>query len=696
MLMNHSAKSSIASLPSLKELDLPPMGSGRQTQALSLFSFFFLSVFFQESIFRCFVYGRFLEISILFTSLFSLVAAGIFSLVCTLGSEKWNRALSLLFSLIVFLLYGTQLVYFDCFKVPLALYSVGQVSQIADFSADILVFIWKNFLKLGLLLLPALLMLLFGRKLGLYRRIRPKGRGTLFGVTLASYLTVLVILLSLGTGNAAHNLYFNINDNETAQRTFGVLTNLRLEMQRLVFGFEEHIPENFEDFSILPSAPVSSADVETPPKVQPPKPDVPETPVEYPPNITAIDFDRFLEDTSNRVTKEMHEYFQGVEPTLKNEYTGLFKGDNLIVLTGESFSTLAVHEKYTPTLYKLSHEGFRFREFYNPVWGVSTSDGEYVASTGLLPKSNTWSFYRSADNFMPFGLGNQFLKQGGYTQPRAYHNHTYTYYKRHLSHPNMGYLYKGLGKGLEVKRVWPESDLEMMEKTIPEYIAENRFHAYYMTVSGHMFYSFSGNAMAARNREAVADAPYSEEAKAYLAANIELDKALAYLLEALEKAGKLENTVIVLSGDHYPYGLGKAAMDELAGKTVEENFGLYNSTLILWKQGMEPIDIKKPASSLDILPTISNLFGLEYDSRLMAGRDILSTCDSLVIFKDRSWLTDKATYNAKTTEVVCRTAEEVSDDYVRAINREVANRFKYSTLILEQDYYGTVYGASGE
>ena len=78
----------------------------------------------------------------------------------------------------------------------------------------------------------------------------------------------------------------------------------------------------------------------------------------------------------------------------------------------------------------------------------------------------------------------------------AYHNHTYTYYGRHISHPNLGYVYKGLGNGLDVKESWPESDLEMIEKTVPEYMNSQPFHTYYMTVSGHMQYSFTGNYIA--------------------------------------------------------------------------------------------------------------------------------------------------------------------------------------------------------
>ena len=89
----------------------------------------------------------------------------------------------------------------------------------------------------------------------------------------------------------------------------------------------------------------------------------------------------------------------------------------------------------TPTLWKLSHEGIICDNFYTPLWGVSTSDGEYVTTTGLIPKPGVWSYSESADNYMPFGFGNQFQKLGYRTL--AYHDYLYTYYDRNLSHPNM-------------------------------------------------------------------------------------------------------------------------------------------------------------------------------------------------------------------------------------------------------------------
>lgn len=176
---------------------------------------------------------------------------------------------------------------------------------------------------------------------------------------------------------------------------------------------------------------------------------------------------------------------------------------------------------------------------------MSTSDGEYVATNGLLPKPGVWSFSESGKNDVPFVMGHQ-LKKLGY-QSFAYHNHSYDYYDRHISHPNMGYEYKALGNGLDVNPTWPESDLEMMELSINDYIDKEPFHAYYMTVSGHLLYTFDGNMMAYKHRNKVKHLPYSDQAKAYLATQIELDLALQYLLEQLEQHHVADRTLIVMS-----------------------------------------------------------------------------------------------------------------------------------------------------
>ena len=164
-------------------------------------------------------------------------------------------------------------------------------------------------------------------------------------------------------------------------------------------------------------------------------------PITYENNVLDIDFDTLIANESNKTLLAMHNYFKNVTPTAKNEFTGKYEGYNLIVLTAEAFSHLAVDPNLTPTLYKMMHEGYYFENFYTPIWGVSASAGEYVVNIGLIPKSNVWSFRQSSSNYLPFAMGNQLRKLDYATY--AYHNHTYTYYARDRSHPNMGYIYKG-------------------------------------------------------------------------------------------------------------------------------------------------------------------------------------------------------------------------------------------------------------
>lgn len=149
--------------------------------------------------------------------------------------------------------------------------------------------------------------------------------------------------------------------------------------------------------------------------------------------------------------------------------------------------------------------------------------------------------------------------------------------------------------------------------------------------------------------------------------------------------------MIALSADHYPYGLEKDKIDELAGHKVEENFELYKNQFILWSGSIKkPIFIDKPCSSLDIMPTLSNLFGLSYDSRLFMGKDILSDSPPLVIFSNRSFITDKVMYNSKTKEIIKLSEEELPEDYISTMNKIVNNKFLISESILDEDYYSYI------
>ena len=523
------------------------------------------------------------------------------------------------------------------------------------------------------------------------------------GGTLIHALVLLSLLFFGKASYSPYDLYFNSKVPELCGKQLGVVAMTRLDFTKLFDPEEELVLADTKpvmkagddvDQMItvspspypLPTQPVKEAQAEK----ESVTPTVAVTPTMIPvdtsPNIMNIDFAVLAEQEQNSTIKTLHQYFAGVTPTNKNKYTGFFKGYNLIMITAEGFSPYAVREDKTPTLYRLTREGFVFDNFYTALWQTSTSDGEYVAMTGLIPQG-TRSMYHGRNNLWPFSLGHQFNLLG--VKSKAYHNHTYTYYQRNETHTNLGYEWKAKGNGLILPSDgWPGSDLELMEATTGEYVQEEQFHVYYLTVSGHMNYTFAGNAMAAKNRELVRDLPYSEDAKAYLACQIELDKALALLIDRLEEAGVADRTVIALSADHYPYGWERSKLEELAGHAIDPDFEIYKNHFILWSEGMKDnIVIEEPCSSLDILPTLSNLFGLEYDSRLLMGRDILSDAEPLVILSNHSFLTDKVKFNSTTGEVISLTQGALPENYISNLNKTVNNKFTVSKSILKEDYY---------
>jgi len=613
-------------------------------------------------------------------------------------------------------IFCLQVVYYSVFKVFFSFQTLGMANDaLTEFKDDVNNAILSNIIPILLLVLPLVLLhFLIKKKVFLCEKRKLKHQGYLLIGVLVFHLFALLSLRIYGKDDySPYDLYHHSKVPELSGRHLGIITLTRLDITGLLREDEEpelikveseiYAPaeEAIVDYSptTAPEAKNNAKQADTPGKhtersqnrqkfayAQKPTP----VPVDTSPNIMNIDFEELARNEDNRAIRILHEYFAAVEPTRKNKYTGMFKGYNLVLFVAEGFSPYAVHEKLTPTLYKLTREGFVFTNFYTPLWQTSTSDGEYVVLTSLIP-DGTRSMYKSRKNLMPFALGRQFNLMG--VESKAYHNHTYTYYERNQTHPNLGYIFKAKGNGLVLESdVWPASDWEMIKNTVDEYIHERPFHVYYLTVSGHMNYSFAGNSMSYKNKDLVKDLPYSSDVKAYLACQIELDRALEELIRRLSEAKVLDKTVIALCADHYPYGWEKDNLDELAGHEVDPDFEVYRNYFILWNSAMkEPIIIDKPASSLDILPTLSNLFGLTFDSRLMMGQDILSDAEPLVILGNRSFITDKVMYNSETGETINLTGQDLPPDYVKNINNIIKNKFTVSKSILKYDYYRYVF-----
>lgn len=622
-------------------------------------------IIFLELVYRTFIIGNLFSVNTLMVILFSIPFIVIFSTIATLFSEKANKVLNIILTSALTLVTLAQIVYYNFYDSIFSFFSLttgtGQVMQFWQMIIDVILRIWYIFV---IILIPYVLFLVFNKKFNFKR----PNKTIVISEVVALILSIIGITTLVHFDNkgiySLRRLLFKTHAPMLTINKTGLLTMETIDIYRYLFGFKEeiYIEEKTE-------------------------PVIKEEKKEY--NVYNIDFDKLISETTDNNLINMHKFFQSVEPTEKNKYTGMFKGKNLIFITAEAFDTIAIDENITPTLYKMATNSFIFNNYYQPLYPVSTSDGEYMNLMSLIPKEGVWSFKATSKLSMPFGLGNVFKKEG--YNAYAFHNHTYKYYSREKSHTNIGFKYIGCGNGLERKmncKHWPNSDAEMMDATFDYYLKDNKpFVTYYMTVSGHLNYNFYGNNMASRNKKAVKNLKYSTAVKAYYATQIELDKAMSKLLNKLEEKNLLNDTLIVIAPDHYPYGLKTSEMNEVSKIDRSDKFENYHTSLIIYNPTIEKTEVNKVVSGIDILPTVLNLFGMDYDSRLLMGKDIFSETEGLAILSDRSWVSDKGKYNSVSKEFISNTNEEVSKEYIEKINTEVYQKFSMSSLILNNDYY---------
>lgn len=620
-------------------------------------------------------------IGALFTALAFAFAA---TLLCALAGGRaagWCCFAFLeLFTVWFLIAYFTDDAYTVFMSPSIILSEAGNAAK--NFGGNILNVFTTGLPMILLYHIPAVLFLIFRKRLSF-------GAKRLWAAAAALALSLVCLFAGYAFSTCTEALKDQYNSEYTydnAVRNFGLLSALAQETSRSVQGSAAAPALSFSTVEEAEAQP-SAAPVETP---------VPE----YGENVMDIDFDASNPSREPAYTA-MNDYIQSLTPSSKNQYTGMFAGKNLILITAEAFSREIIDPERTPTLYRLASQGIVFEDFYQPAWGGSTSTGEYSWLTGLAPTNSMAMMYTCGKNLY-FTMGNRLQEQGYYSY--AYHNGSYTYYNRNLTHENLGYSsFIGIGNGLEKGMTggFPASDLEMFEYTVPQYIDKQPFSIYYMTISGHASYAFSNdiNDMAVKNEAVTEDMPYSDMVRAYYACNQELEYGLESLVSQLEEAGIADNTVIAMVPDHYPYGLMPSAawgsstnaLAELYGYEPDTNPKRDHNAAIIWCKSLEeldePIVISDPSSSLDILPTLLNLFGIEYDSRLLPGRDVLSDAEPLVFWNDHCWLTDKGYYDSHTRLFTPAPGVEVDEAYVENMKNQVKDKLTFSTNIAAFDYY---------
>lgn len=666
----------------------------------------------------------------MYVLIYSFMAGSLLYLASTLFSHKVNRVIFLTICGLVGFVYAVYEVYYSFFRAFIDMNAAGEAgNMLRDFLGNIVSCTLKNIHWVLLFMLPLVVFAFLTKKI---IRIQRSAFSFKVGVLvfMLLFLGLRSLLISINNKDYDDKFYYNEGYDVTiAAQRFGLPTAIRLNVQYTLFGRPEvelRPPETTEmvdidqlfgttpaDTTTLPGPPVSTKPGDT---TTEPVTEAPFVPVD---RVLDINFTQLAANESNSTIKAMHQYFGSVAPTQTNKYTGMFEGKNLIYITAEGFTDKVIDPQLTPTLYKIATQGFVFNNCYNSLWGGSTATGEYLSLTGLfynssacLKKSGGGSDGKARS--MYYALGNTFGREGYLTT--AFHNHNPRYYSRHLSHPNFGFNFIGANGTYDSytytdgitypTNAWPKSDLEMAQLSTPYYIDSDKpFCTYYMTVSGHANYNWGGNNMSKKHRAEVADLPYSEEVKAYIACQLELELMLKSLIEQLTAKGILEDTVFVISSDHYPYALSEDSLAELYGLPKDgilENFDLYKNKFMIWSASMtEPVIVNKYCSSTDIIPTVYNLFGIEYDSRLLMGIDVMSSAGGLVILNTHgsswNWITDYGTYSTAKGVFTPHPGVSVGSDsalrtYVNNMKSVVSNKRKYSLAILDNDYYRYVFG----
>ena len=416
-----------------------------------------------------------------------------------------------------------------------------------------------------------------------------------------------------------------------------------------------------------------------------------------------VDDSKWLELIDNEdeiILNYLNNYFINNTYTGTNSYTGLFEDKNLIVIMMESVNDIFINEDLYPNFYKLLSEGYYFKNNYSPRNSCATGNNEFSGMTGLYSIYNKCTSNTYSSNLYPESIFNLFNRKG--YQTTSMHDYTEKYYARREFHTNMGSgrYYDVDDLKLEYNTKYEEwaSDEEFMKevvKILNQYDEDDKFMTWLTTVTSHQPYgeSLYGNKYLYLF-EGEKYNNYHIKLKRYMSKLKVLDDGLGVLLKGLESQGKLEDTVIVLYGDHYPYGLSNSILETALPYSIDEKYENERVPFVIWSSDIETTTYTQYTSYVNILPTIANLFNLDFDSRYYTGTDLFSNLyESLVVFADGSWKNEKAFYDAYTGNIIYYGNEEYTIEEIIEINHLVENKIKYSNLAIQHDYFNSLYNA---
>ena len=408
-------------------------------------------------------------------------------------------------------------------------------------------------------------------------------------------------------------------------------------------------------------------------------------------------WEELINNETNPTLNTLNKYFINNKITDENEYTGLYKDKNLIVIMMESVNDIIINKEDYPNFYKLYSEGWHWENNYSPRNSCSTGNNEMSGMTSLYSIYNTCTANIYKDNTYFESIFNLFNKNNYYTF--SAHDYSEHYYYRHIIHSNMGsqkyYGVEELGidYSSQYKNWASDEDFMKVVNDIINNVDSDKFMAWLTTVSSHQPYYYS-SIEGDKYLSLYDNLDLKIDLKRYKSKLKILDNALGILIDGLTASGKLDDTVIVLFGDHYPYGLSTNTINSVLDYDTGVDYESERVPFVIYNSKMEPKVFKEYTSYVNILPTVANLFGLNYDPRLYMGTDLLSKdYKSLVVFADGSWKNEYAYYNASKSDIEYFTDKTYSIEELQQINNNISNKINMSSLAIKNNYFNYLYSS---
>lgn len=421
---------------------------------------------------------------------------------------------------------------------------------------------------------------------------------------------------------------------------------------------------------------------------------------------------------SDNASKIFRDYYKNPKETKTNEYTNIFKGKNVLIIHAESFQSFVINKKIngkeiTPNINKLINKSIYFDNFYALDSVGTSSDTEFTFSTSLLPTNNGTVFLNYWNR--KYESIEQLFKNDGY-YTFAMHGNNGTFWNRNIMYNTLGYdKFYNYENDYEIDDIigLGLSDKSFFKQSIPKIKEiDGKYYGKLIMLSNHTPFTSEGEDISDFN---VTSSHYDSKLNRYvkddylegsiLGSYIKsvhyADEALGQFIDDLEKNNLLDNTVLIIYGDHdakikksqfeYFYNYDKST-----GKVLDKNDENYKTIddidyellrkvpFIIYSKDVEPKTISTPASMLDCFPTLANMFG--YETKYTLGNDLFSVSDNIVVFPNGNWLTNKIYYDTKRDAF--KTLEPntvVTNEYIEKNNTISQEKINISNYIIMYD-----------